>query len=176
MVNRSVSLKRKMAFTLVELVMASCISLVLFALFWSLMRQSTQASSRMNEVMKLMDGAMIQTRIDDDIRTSMQVVEPDLLVMSPVLVFYNRKYEKITYSFKAASGKKEVTLERSCGEDGTKSIIARRLKRGMFYRTGPNLVEYELDFQPVQRVGAGGQQKTVEISVSSKVFLRNGIY
>ncbi len=176
MVNRAGFLKRKRAFTLVEMVMASCVSLVLFMVFWSLMRQSTQATSRMNEVMKLMDGAMIQTRIDDDIRTSMQVVKPDLLVMSPVLVFYNRKYEKITYSFKAASGKKEITLERSCAEDGKTSIIARRLKRGMFYRTGPNLVEYELDFEPVHRPGAGGKQKTVEISISSKVFLGNGIY
>lgn len=169
-------LRGKRAFTLIEMVMASCVSVVLIILFWGLMRQSTQASSRMNEVMKLMDGAMIQTRIDDDIRTSMQVTVPDLLVMSPNLEFYNRQYEKVIYKFVTPPGKKEVVLERTSGDEKEPTVIARRLKRGIFYRTGPNLVEYELDFLPVFRPGAGGKQKPVEISISSKVFLGNGIY
>jgi competence protein ComGC len=167
---------RRRAFTLIEMLMAGVVSITLIILFWGLMRQSTQASSRMNEVMKLMDGAMIQTRLDDDIRTSMEVIEPDLLVMSSTLKFYNRQYEKVTYKFITPDGKKEVVLQRTCGDKDEPTVIARRLKRGIFYRTGPNLVEYEIDFQPVFRPGAGKDQKPVEISVSSKVFLGNGIY
>ena len=156
--------------------MASVISLVLLAVFWGLMRQSTQATSRMNEVMKLMDGAAIQTRLDEDIRTSIQVVEPELLVMSQKLVFYNRKYEKITYEFKPGPKNKQINLERTCEETDITQIVARRLNKGMFYRTGPNLIEYELEFLPVKRPGAREDKGEIKISVSSKVFLGNGIY
>ena len=176
MINIAGYINKKRGFTLVEMLMAGVISLALFIVFWALMRQSTQASSRMNEVMKLMDGAMLQVKLDDDIRTAMQVTEPALLVMSQELVFYNREYEKVTYKFSTPSGKKEAILERVAGEKGKPSIVARRLKSGMFYRTGPNLVEYELNFLPIHRPGPKANQKPVEISITSKVFLGNGIY
>jgi type II secretory pathway component PulJ len=65
--NKWNNLSVRRGITLIEVVVATSLSILVFSLFWSLMRQSSQSTSRMNEVMKLMDGASIQARIDEDI-------------------------------------------------------------------------------------------------------------
>jgi HAMP domain-containing protein len=162
----------------VELLVASVVSLVVFMLFWSLMHQSTEATSRMSEVMKLIDGAMLQARIDEDIRTAIEIEKPELLNIGDELVFYNREYDKITYRFEntpAGGGNgKELILYRI---DGTqkKTVVAKRIKKGMFFRTGPSLIEYELEFWPVKTPGQV-KKKASGIFISSRVYLCNRLY
>ena len=167
-------INNKRAFTLVEGLVAACLALVMMTVFWAFFRNTTQANARMAEVMKTMDAATLQTRLDEDIRTSIEVIAPAALSSASKLEFYDREYKKITYELRP-KGKSFELVRRAEGAKGLK-VITKKIKQGLFYRTGPRLVGYLLDFEPLARPGAARDSKPMELSLASKVFLSNGMY
>ncbi len=171
---RSKGHNKKRAFTLVEGLVAAVVSVVLMSVFWSFFRNTTQANARMAEVMKTMDAATLQTRLDEDIRTSIEVVSPAALSAGNKLEFYDREYKRITYELKRRG--KSFELLRTVEGNAKAKVITKKIKSGLFFRTGPRLVGYLLDFEPLHRPGASKNSKPMELSLASKVFLSNGMY
>jgi len=156
--------------------MAGALALVLMVVFWGFFGRTTDAQARMLDVMQTMDAATLQTRLDEDVRTAIEVVEPATLSAGQRLTFYDREYRKVTYELRPSSGSQTLDLVRSTAADPKPRIVATSIHRGMFHRMGPRLVGYLLDFEPRQRPGAAPGTAPVAISLTSKVFLSNGVY
>lgn len=163
-------------FTLIEGLMASALFLTLATMFWGFFSRTTDAQARMAEVMKVMDATALQARMDEDIRTSIEVVEPEELASGERLSFFDREYRRVTYELRPMAGGSGLEIVRTAAGEPAPLVLASGINRGIFYRMGPRLVGYLLDFQPQQRPGAAPGAKPVDISLTSKVYLNNGIY
>ena len=162
-------------FTLVEILVASACGLGLMIGFWACFGQSSQAGSRMMETMKVMDTATVQSYIDDDLRTATEILVPEELGAEKTLIFTNRSYRSIEYSLN--EGADGYDLIRYDGEAGSRKVLARGLKDGFFYRSGPNLVGYRMCFAPRKDPGVTRAKTTPKaLAMSSRVFLANVLF
>ena len=162
-------------FTMVEILVATLCGLGLLIGFWACFGRSGHAVARMGETMKVMDTAMVQTVIDDDLRTATEILVPEDLGADKTLIFTDRSYRSIEYSL--CEGAKGYDLVRIDGQGGSRKVLARGLKDGFFYRSGPNLVGYRMAFAPRQDPGVVASKAPAKtLALSSRVFLSNVLF
>lgn len=164
----------RQGFTMVEVLVASVCGLGLLMSFWACFGQGGHATARMMETMKVMDTATVQSYIDEDLRTATEILVPGDLGADKTLIFSNRECRSIEYSLRKSD--EGYTLIRVDGARGSTKVLAKGLKDGFFYRSGPNLVGYRMSFAPRRNPSSSSKMAAPALAMSSRVFLANVLF